>query len=84
MDARVHDTPLSDRELFSISETAGKAGVGVTSVYGEIRTGRLRSVKIGRRRMIPAAALAEWLDSLPSPPLEPVEWLSRDRAGGRR
>ena len=49
----------------SISETIALVGIGKTSLYGEIRAGRLRTVLVGRRRMVPADALAEWLASLP-------------------
>jgi len=45
--------------LLSIDEAAVLAGVGRTSIYAVIGAGRLRSVKVGRRRLVPASAIAE-------------------------
>ena len=54
------------RLLYSINETARLTGMSRTYLYGEMRSGRLRTVMAGDRRMIPADALAEWIGSLPS------------------
>ena len=35
-------------------------GIGRTLTYDEIRSGRLRSMKVGKRRLITAEAAAEW------------------------
>jgi len=44
--------------------------LGRTKLYEELRSGRLRSVKVGRRRLIPDQALQAWQESLvaDSPP----------------
>jgi excisionase family DNA binding protein len=52
--------------LHSVSETVALTGMSKSWLYGEIRAGRLRTVMVGDRRMIPDDALAEWLASLPS------------------
>jgi excisionase family DNA binding protein len=52
--------------LYSISETIALTRMSKSWLYGEIRAGRLRTVMVGDRRMIPADALADWLASLPS------------------
>lgn len=36
-------------------------GIGRTRLYDEIASGALRSFRLGRRRMIPVAALEDWL-----------------------
>ena len=46
-------------QLLSIDQAAVLAGVGRTSIYAAIGDGRLRSVKVGRRRLVPASAIAE-------------------------
>jgi excisionase family DNA binding protein len=43
--------------LLSILEAAERVGVGRSTLYAEMGAGRLRSVKVGRRRLIPADAL---------------------------
>lgn len=49
--------------LYSIKEAAGRLGVSRTAVYSELAAGRLRSLKIGRRRLIPSDAIAELVAS---------------------
>ena len=49
---------LPDR-LLSIPEAAQALGVSRTALYGELRSGRLRSVHVGRRVLIPASAITE-------------------------
>jgi excisionase family DNA binding protein len=44
-------------ELLDVSEAARRAGIGRTLMYGLIRRGTVRSVRMGRRRLIPADAL---------------------------
>jgi excisionase family DNA binding protein len=50
--------PPTPPDLCSINETARRLAVGRSSVYELIAQGRLRSVKAGRRRLIPASAIA--------------------------
>jgi excisionase family DNA binding protein len=69
--------------LLSIAETITATGMGKSFVYAEIRSGRLRSVMAGKRRMIPADALAEWVASLPPGTPGPVKSLSRTADGAR-
>jgi excisionase family DNA binding protein len=49
---------------YSIPEFSEITSICRTSVFAEIKAGRLRAVKCGKRTLIPAAALAAWLDSL--------------------
>ena len=46
-------------ELLSILQASRRLGIGRTAAYDLISSGELRSVKVGRRRLIPADALAE-------------------------
>ena len=43
------------------AEAARLAGVGRTTLYEAIGTGELKSVKIGKRRLILVEALRQWL-----------------------
>ncbi len=45
--------------LLSIASAATVLGIGRTALYAELQAGRLRSVKVGRRRLVPSSAVAE-------------------------
>ena len=44
-----------------VAEGASLVGISYAKMKQEIAAGRIRSVKAGRRRLIPAQALLEWL-----------------------
>ena len=51
-----------ERKLaYSIAEAAQALGIGRTLAMKLVREGQLRSIKVGRRRLVPAAALEELL-----------------------
>jgi excisionase family DNA binding protein len=52
------------RLLLRPEEAAQALGVGRTTVYELLRTGELRSVRIGALRRIPTDALAEYVAGL--------------------
>ena len=64
------DAPL----LYTPEGAATKIATGRTTIYQLIASGELRSVKIGRSRRIPAAALDEYVEKL----------FATDSAAGRR
>jgi len=47
--------------LLSIDEAGAMLGIGRSALYGEIGAGRLRSVRVGRRRLVPAGAIGEFI-----------------------
>ena len=49
---------------YSISTLCESAEVGKDTVYAAIHAGELRSVKVGRRRIIRPEAAEEWLQQL--------------------
>ena len=49
------------RLAVSPAEAARLAGIGRTTLYEAIGTGALRSLKIGKRRLITIEALRDWL-----------------------
>ena len=54
--------------LLTPEETAARLSLSRTMVYELIRTGELRSVKIGRARRVPVDALREYVERLQSDP----------------
>ena len=57
----MHTTPPA---LMSVQAFCAWAGIGRTKVYEEIETGRLQTVTLGRRRLVPTAEAQRWLDRL--------------------
>jgi excisionase family DNA binding protein len=53
-----------DITLFTVDEAAARLRVSRWSVYNLIRSGQLRTIKIGRRRLVPLDALSECLERL--------------------
>jgi excisionase family DNA binding protein len=53
--------PVAPDKLLSIAEAATMLGIGRSGLYGEIAAGRLRSLRVGRRRLVPAAAVADYI-----------------------
>lgn len=54
-----------DRSLLcTVEEAAETLSIGRTSIYELLRDGRLRSVKVGARRLIPIAALEDFVNDL--------------------
>jgi excisionase family DNA binding protein len=58
--------PTPDR-LLSIPDAADALGVGRTLVYTLIARGELRSVKLGKRRLVPSSAIAAWAPARNAP-----------------
>ncbi len=52
--------------LYDVDEPAEALRLSRSALYELIRSGQLRSVKSGRRRLIPVAALAEYVARLGS------------------
>lgn len=50
--------------LCSVADAAHRLGLGTTTVKRLIAAGRLRSVLVGRRRLVPVDAIAEYAGAL--------------------
>jgi excisionase family DNA binding protein len=58
-------TPASaDRLLYRPEEAAELLSIGRSTLYEEIRLGRLQTVRIGRRRLIPTEYIDGYVDLL--------------------
>jgi excisionase family DNA binding protein len=51
---------------YSVDAAAKASHIGRTKLYEEIKAGRLKVRKFGRRTLITAEALSEWLNALPA------------------
>jgi excisionase family DNA binding protein len=47
---------------YSVPEAMAAMGLGRNTIYDLISSGRLHSIKVGSRRIIPASALHEFLE----------------------
>lgn len=54
----------TDRLLYSVKEIQSKLSIGRSTVYHLLDDGQLPSVRIGRRRFVTAAAVAEYVRGL--------------------
>lgn len=53
--------PSADRELYRVTDVMRMLSMSRSVIYEQLRSGRLRSVRQGRSRRIPAAAIAEYV-----------------------
>ncbi len=53
--------PAGPDRLVSVDEAARALGIGRSALYSELAAGRLRSLKVGRRRLVPSGALVEYV-----------------------
>ena len=61
----VRNPPLSERLAFSISEASEAVGLSKDKIRDEIRSGRLRARKCGRRTILTREDVSRWLARLP-------------------
>ncbi|MEV3993229.1 helix-turn-helix domain-containing protein [Streptomyces sp. NPDC049837] len=53
-----------ERRLHRVEAAAELLGVKRTVIYEQIRLGRLRTVRLGRRRLVPAEYIDEYVELL--------------------
>ena len=61
--SKTQERPVFERRALSIAETAETCGVSRSTLYRLLADGKLSTLKIGARRLVPVAAL----DALLSP-----------------
>jgi len=54
-------TQRGDVQLYRVTDAVRLLNLGRTAVFELLRTGRLRSVKQGRTRLIPASAIRDYV-----------------------
>ncbi len=57
----------SEPDFLSANDIALRCGMSERKAYELLRTGEMRTVKIGRHIRVPIAAYHEWRRNLPSP-----------------
>lgn len=55
----------NEKLAYSIEELTRQGPFGRTKIFSEIKSGRLKAKKFGKRTIITAEALTEWLNNLP-------------------
>jgi excisionase family DNA binding protein len=61
MDAAVIPLAVPERHLYRITEAMRLLSMSRSVIYEQLRAGRLRSVKQGRARLIPATAIQAYV-----------------------
>ena len=56
--------PRTDVMLYKVTDAARILNLSRSVIFEQLRAGRLRSVKQGRTRLIPASALREYVELL--------------------
>lgn len=59
---------MNNPPCLSVRDVTSLARIGRTTVFAEIRAGRLAAKKIGARTIILRSDFDRWLDGLPSKP----------------
>lgn len=60
--AREEAAPGVPEQLLSVDQASARLSIGRSALYGELAAGRLRSLSVGRRRLIPASAIREYVE----------------------
>ena len=60
----VERPPNEPDRLLSVGEAGGLMGLGRSRVYNEIASGRLATLKVGRRRLVPLSSIQAWYAKL--------------------
>ena len=52
-----------ERLCYSVDDAATLMSVGKRSLYREIASGRIKVVKMGKRTLVPAGAIQDWMEA---------------------
>jgi len=55
---------MTEKLMYSVNETIALLGLGRTTIYDLIGDGTLKTVKVGKRRLVTAKQLNEFVESL--------------------
>ncbi|HEX5543031.1 MAG TPA: helix-turn-helix domain-containing protein [Micromonospora sp.] len=57
---------VPERDLYPVNDAAFRLGITPRKLWTLIAEGRIRSVKLDSRRLVPADALTEFIEGLPT------------------
>jgi excisionase family DNA binding protein len=57
---------MENQLAYTLAEVCTAVRTGMTALYEEINSGRLRAVKRGRRTLVLSSDLRDWLERLPA------------------
>jgi excisionase family DNA binding protein len=60
-DEHMRSSEVNRKQLYAVKDAMVVLSMSRTAIYEQIRAGRLRSVTEGRRRLIPASAIADYI-----------------------
>jgi excisionase family DNA binding protein len=55
---------LETQEVLTVDEAAARLRISKWSLYNLIRSRQIRTIKVGRRRLVPASSIAECVSLL--------------------
>lgn len=61
--SKMNNNPISDKVVYTPSEIKSLLGIGKNEVYKLIRTGEIKSIKVGRKLLVPKQSFYDWLNS---------------------
>lgn len=64
------DTPYDSIDALDIRTAASRIGVSSRTMHRLVSTGELRSIKLGRRRLVRVNVLRDYLDALETSPAD--------------
>ena len=53
-----------DKQLLTVGEAAVSMGIGRSLIYAKVMSGELASIRIGRSRRVPVAAITAFIERL--------------------
>lgn len=65
---------MSEKLLLTVDQAAERLSIGRSLFYARLLRGDVRSIKVGRRRLVPAAALDEFVKRLETPDAGDEAW----------
>ena len=61
-----NDIPATERRTYTVEEAAAQLGVCRNTGYALAKSGELPTIRLGKRLLVPAAALNRLLDGSPA------------------